>query len=272
MTRQAATAHLLALAQRLFQLPECAGLEIRQVIIRREDFWQAADPAQMIEAAMDACWHDGYSDIDMKVLTTGDPGHPLDWLEPVGIDEAHCLGFFMVPENRACRIVFREGFRYDITVEAPGRDIPLRAAQVAEHPHWPREAVNRFWFVQVQALGKLYRRDYLIARHLAHMQLNETLVAQMVLRDLRLGTHHHRYGGQEEAVYQRYGGMCPIATGDAAFDEIAGLLYCAARAYDELVLAFYPQEEARTPVLMKIWEQYEAERKCSNTPNQGGTP
>ena len=156
---------------------------------------------------------------------------------------------------------FREGFRYDITVEAPGGETSPRAAQVAEHPHWPREAVNRFWFVQVQALGKLYRRDYLIARHLAHMQLNETLVAQMVLRDLRLGTHHHRYGDREEAVYQRYAGLCPIATGDAAFDEIAGLLYCAARAYDELVLAFYPQEEARTPVLMGIWEQYEACRK-----------
>lgn len=110
MTRQAATAHLLALAERLFQLPECAGLEIRQLTIRREDFLGAADPMRMIEAAMDACWHDGYSDIDMKVLATGGPGHPLDWLEPVGVDEAHCLGFFMVPESRACRIVFREGF------------------------------------------------------------------------------------------------------------------------------------------------------------------
>lgn len=68
MTRQAATAHLLALAERLFQLPECAGLEIRQLTIRREDFLGAADPMRMIEAAMDACWHDGYSDIDMKVL------------------------------------------------------------------------------------------------------------------------------------------------------------------------------------------------------------
>lgn len=137
MTRQAAAAHLLALAERLFQLPECAGLEIRQVTIRREEFWQAADRAQLIEAAMDACWHDGYSDIDMKVLATGDPGHPLDWLESVGVDEAHCLGFFMVQESRACRIVFREGFRYDITVEVPGGETTVRNVHTAEHPIGP---------------------------------------------------------------------------------------------------------------------------------------
>ena len=260
MIRQAASDHLLALAERLFRLPECAGLEIRQMTIRREEFRETTDRKRMIEAAMDACWHDGYSDIDMKVLATGGPNHPLDWLEPVGVDEAHCLGFLVVPESRTCRIVFREGFRYDITVAVPDA-APVQDTQTLEPSLWPRAAVNRFWFVLVQALGKLYRQDYLIARHLAHMQLNETLVQQMVLRDIRLGTRHHRYGGREEAVYQRYVGMCPFRTGDTAFDEIAGLLYCAARAYDELLKAFYPVETARTPDFEKIWLQYEQYRR-----------
>ena len=44
------------------------------------------------------------------------------------------------------------------------------------------ENINRFWFIQIQALGKLYRKDYLISSHLANMNCNETLVMQIVLR------------------------------------------------------------------------------------------
>lgn len=261
MTRQSAQAHLLALAERLFRLPECLRLEIRQVTIRREDWAQPDTRESLVEEAMDASWHDAYSDIDMTIGIRELRQQPLDWLRRAGVDETHCLGFFAVPESGACRVVFRDGHRYDLSI-APQTEPrqPLPVVDNPEHPHWPRAAVNRFWFVQVQALGKLYRQDYLIARHLAHMQLNETLVQQMVLRDLRLGTNHHRYGGKEAAVYQQYAGQNPLGTGEAAFDEIASQLYCAAQAYDELTRAFYPDDAARTPVYLNIWQQYEQHR------------
>ena len=69
------------------------------------------------------------------------------------------------------------------------------------HPNWSRDNVNRFWFMQLQALGKLYRKDFLIGSHIAHMNLNETLVQQMVLRDMKYGTNHHRYGYEDEMIY-----------------------------------------------------------------------
>lgn len=262
MTKQGAADHLLSLAERLFRQPECLRLEIRQVSISREDFAQPQIRDRLLSEAMDASWHDAFSDIDMTVGVRCIQEPPLDWLRRAGVDESHCLGFFCVPESGACRVVFRDGHRYDfsiVTETQPQQRLPVGGSP--EQPRWPREAVNRFWFVQVQALGKLYRQDYLIARHLAHMQLNETLVQQMVLRDLRLGTNHHRYGGREEAVYQQYMGECPAGTGEAAFDEIASLLYCAARAYDELTRAFYPDEAARTPVWLNIWQQYEQYRR-----------
>lgn len=262
MTRQSAEAHLLTLAERMFRLPETMGLEIRQVTIRREDFADPIVRSRVITQAVDACWHDAYSDIDMTVLLRSCPEQPLDWLRCIGVDEAHCLGFFAVPDSGVCRVVFRDGFRYDISlVEETVHQAKAAASVSPEQSRWPREAVNRFWFVQVQALGKLYRQDYLIARHLAHMQLNETLVQQMVLRDLRLGTNHHRYGAKEEAVYQRYAGQSPICTGEAAFDEIADSLYCAARAYDELLAVLEPETEPRTLDYLNLWHCYEQHRQ-----------
>lgn len=262
MNRQAAASHLRMLAERILRLPDALGLEIRQVTIRREDLADPAAGERLIARAVDACWHDAYSDIDMTVLLRERPHDPLAWLSCIGVDEAHCLGFFVAQDSGACRVVFRDGFRYDISL-AEDTGHQAKAVVSPEKPCWPREAVNRFWFVQVQALGKLYRQDYLIARHLAHMQLNETLVQQMVLRDLRLGTNHHRYGAKEEAVYQRYAGMCPVRTGEAAFDEIAEALYCAARAYDELLAVFDPEAEPRTPDFWNLWQRYEQHRQGS---------
>lgn len=274
MERRGAQNHLEWLLGRLCALPEVQRIRVRQLA------FPAAEIAGMPEAAagaaeamMDACWNDGLSDVDMQVeLAKGCPGLEtsagmLGWLRQVGVDEENCLGFLAAEDSGACRVVFRQGFRYDITVQAPAAPDAALVADPApcarEHPHWSRESVNRFWFVQVQALGKLYRGDYLIGRHLAHMQLNETLVMQMVQRDLEKGTNHHRYGGREAAAFQRYAGQCPVRTDEPAFDEIADGLYGAARAYDDLIRAFYPEEAPRTPVLMDIWQTYERERQTA---------
>jgi hypothetical protein len=115
-----------------------------------------------------------------------------------------------------------------------------------QNDNWPAENINRFWFVQIQALGKLYRKDYLISCHLANMNCNETLVMQMVLRDLKYGTNHHRYGYAEELEYMKDLGKVPYRTGDQTFDRIADYLYAAALTYDRLIKKFYPHYHNRS--------------------------
>ena len=73
--------------------------------------------------------------------------------------------------------------RYDFGFEFEYNDtaefITLQTEEdKCNNPNWSIENVNRFWFVQIQALGKLYRKDFLISDHLANMNLNETLVQQ----------------------------------------------------------------------------------------------
>ena len=75
--------------------------------------------------------------------------------------------------------------------------------------NWSLEKIYQFWFVQIQALGKLYRNDFLISSHLANSNINETFVQQMVLRDLKYHTNHHQYGDKEDLIYLKYTGQCP---------------------------------------------------------------
>lgn len=125
-------------------------------------------------------------------------------------------------------------------------------AKAEDNPNWPMENVNRFWFVLIQALGKLYRKDFLISNHLANVSINETLVQQMVLRDIQYGTNHHRYGNEEENAYLKHKGKCRFQTGNDTFNLIADKLYCAAITYDELTALFYPDYEKRSSNLFEI--------------------
>ena len=159
------------------------------------------------------------------------------------------------------RIVFKDGIRYDFGFEFQYGDkyIPVELQEEPKrysNPAWSINKVDEFWFVMVQALGKLYRKDYLISAHLANINVNETLVQQMVLRDIEYGTNHHRYGYSEELNYRKYEGENPFLTGDDTFDGIACKLYAAAKAYDELTKEFYPEYEARSEVLFNIWRCY----------------
>jgi hypothetical protein len=88
------------------------------------------------------------------------------------------------------------------------------------------------------------------------MCINETLVQQMVFRDLERGTTHHRYGYGEMLTYRKYEGQNRFATGDETFDMIADKLYAAALAYDESTKGFYPDYEARSGILFDIWQCY----------------
>ena len=85
------------------------------------------------------------------------------------------------------RMIFRDGIRYNFGFEFEYADhlkldLGKQPDADEENDHWPTDNINRIRFIQIQALGKLYRKDYLISSHLANMNCNETLVMQMVLR------------------------------------------------------------------------------------------
>lgn len=117
--------------------------------------------------------------------------------------------------------------------------------------------LDGFWFVQVQALGKLYRNDFLISDHLANININETLVQQMVLRDIKYGTNFHRFGYKEELEYLKADeNECPYKRDNKIFNHIANKIYASSITYDKLTLHFYPEYIGRKEALFDIWEYY----------------
>ncbi len=247
----------------VFGLPEIIGASVRNISIGRDNIGEAG------KRAFEAGFHDCCSDVDLlvKVCLPSDgsvtPDAYMKRIDRFGVSSAAALGWCFVPENNMVRIIFRDGMRYDLgfAFEYAGNaalDLGGPPDPGERNDSWPMDSVNRFWFVQIQALGKLYRRDYLIGAHLANMNCNETLVMQMVLRDLKYGTNHHRYGYAEEPEYTRDLGKAPYKTGDRTFDRVADHLYAAALACDRLAKAFYPCYQNRSGAFFDIWDGYEA--------------
>lgn len=253
---------------RIFLLPEIVCIKVRKIIIENGENRESRE--EKLQEIMERSYHDCYSDVDLSVvvrLSRKDevtPAEYMKYIERFGIDTKNCLGFCFVEESNMYRVIFKNGMRYDFGFEFMHEDgaepIVLQKKEEYSNTNWPLENVNRFWFVQIQALGKLYRNDFLISNHLANINLNETLVQQMVLRDMEHGTNHHRYGYREEIAYTRNKQKCPIKTGDENFDCIADKLYCAAVTYEELTGAFYPDSEKRLSVFLELWECYEENR------------
>ena len=251
----------------IFQLPEVVSVRVKDITADKSD-----NITEKVLQMVDKSYHVCYSDVDLHVTIRMNPEDPLTPSEYMkradrfGIDEEHCLGFAFIHENRMYRIVMKNGVRYDMGFDFVFADTAERIPMVPgnrkeNNPDWPAESVNEFWFVQVQALGKLYRNDYLIGDHLANRNLNETLVQQMVLRDLQYGTNHHRYGHKEELTYLKYKNECPVKTGDSVFQMISEKLYSAALTYDELTSVFYPDYEKRSENFFEIWKCYEQNAK-----------
>ena len=255
------------LIDRFFQLPEVTAVKVRDVVMEKGE-----DRSAKLQDAMEKSYHDCCSDVDLAVLvtlsTTGTvtESEYMKRIDRFGISEENCLGFCFVAGNNMCRIIMKNGMRYDFGFEfnydeSPEKFSLERREEEYSNPNWSRDNVNWFWFTQIQALGKLYRKDFLIGSHLANMNLNETLVQQMVLRDMKYGTNHHRYGYEEELTYVKYQRKCPVKSGNDTFDLIADKLYSAALAYDELTKAFYPEYESRSDNFFEIWKCYEENRK-----------
>ena len=250
--------------EEIFGLPEIVSAGVRDIVIERENVTDAG------KRAFEIGYHDCYSDIDLSVkvrLPKDSTITPEDYMKRIdrfGVNTDTALGWFFVPDNQMYRIIFKNGIRYDFgfTFEYTG-DVELqfenRQVQEEENPNWSIDNINRFWFVQVQALGKLYRRDYLISSHLANMNCNDTLVLQMILRDMKYGTNHHRYGYAEELEYTKDLGEVPFKRDDPTFNRIADHLYAAALAYDRLLKRFYPNYRNRSEEFFTIWEKYDNE-------------
>ena len=257
-------AELLCFLKRLFICPEIAAVRIRNVDICRESLGM-----ELVRMAADRSYHDCFSDVDLHITvrlpSCDDSGKYMDHISRLGIDEESCLGYTLDRVSHVCRAVFRNGMRYDMMFDF---ESDSEAAPIAYDAHsgqadcaaWPAENVNRFWFVQIQALGKLYRGDYLISSHLANMNLNETLVQQMVRRDMERGTNHHRYGYAEKLTYRKHQGACPIRSEDETFQLIADKIHCAARADEEEMRLLNPAYEERYDCFMSIWQAYEQSR------------
>ena len=250
----------------IFCLPEIESITVRDIIIRREDLEGS------VRRAVDASYHDSYSDIDLSVQVCLPPDgsiRPEDYIKRIdrfGVTEDTALGWAFIAENLMYRIIFKDGMRYDLGFSFKydnSTEICLdeNTDPEKDNSNWPKENIYRFWFIQIQALGKLYRRDYLISSHLANMNCNDTLVMQMVLRDIEYGTNHHRYGYSELLEYTNDLGKLPYEAPDGTFYRIADHLYAAALTYDRLARSFYPEYEARCNDFFAIWDLYEMARE-----------
>lgn len=246
--------------RKLFMLPEVISCGVKGISITRENIDKYS------KQAFEAGYHDIYSDVDLHIevcLPQDCSITPEDYLyrtERFGITEDTALGWMFVPIDNVCRVVFKNGMRYDLIFDfeysEADKDIIQNSAEKVENENWPIENINRFWFIQVQALGKLYRRDYLISAHLANMNCNDTLVMQMIMRDLEHGISHHRYGYSEELEYSKYLGKNQFTGDVTTFNQIADKIYAAAIAYDSLVKYFYPEYQNRRDVFFDIWKSY----------------
>lgn len=257
---------LTKLIKNILTLEEIDSIRIRDIIMKEDSI-----VSKKISQAIERSYHDCYSDVDMHIVVKINPRDTMTFLEYMkridrfGLSKEDCLGLIFDKGNNICRIVLKNGMRYDVSFifeYDDTADIIEMQPEEKEYSNsnYPLENVNRFWFVQVQALGKLYRKDYLISDHLANINLNETLVQQMVLRDMKYGTNHHRYGYEEEPAYLHNKGKCFIKTQDEIFNRIADKLYCAALTYDELIALFYPEYEKKSDNFFDIWKCYEENR------------
>ena len=263
---------LTVLLKRLFTLPEVNKVQIRDIDIF------SADESQKIRSSIDKCYHDVLSDIDVGIHVTLHPddlgnGHGyLSNPQRIGLSRDNYLGLAFSDDDKAFqmfRVILKSGIRFDIGFyitedsTAPIHNILQEKEDEVkdEGKYWKRwdlQKADSFWFVEIQALAKLLRGDYLIADHLANMQINETLVAQMIDRDDSLGDNFHRYGSHEALNYMNViESGCPYSGGDEIFNMIACKIYAAAITYDQLIKELNPSYEERSKIFIEIWEEYE---------------
>ncbi|MBK1813017.1 hypothetical protein JHL18_20545 [Clostridium sp. YIM B02505] len=254
----------------LFTLPEVEKVQIKDIFIL------SIYDNTNIRKGLDECYHDKYSDVDINVYLRL---HPNDYYDETPIYKKHFsrLGiqdriFGIVFQERiddkeGMRICLNNGVRIDFscfcrcdeTIEllnyvqtAVEEDKKLACRYDLKKSDW-------FWFVAVQALGKLMRKDYLISSHLAHMLIMEGLVTQMIIRDNQYNTNFHRYGYSEQLEYLKvdmnYVNEFKIHN-DETHNHITELLYRAVVSYDKSILRLNDRYVSRSELFLEIWREY----------------
>jgi hypothetical protein len=265
---------LVRILEKVFQLPEVDKVMIRDIEIF------ASDENDKIDDSIDVCYHDVLSDIDVGIFVTLHPedlgnGHGYHSNpERIGLTRECYLGLAYSDGNEGLfqmfRLILKSGIRFDIgfyiTVDEtkpiyliPQTEIKEIKEEGKVWPRWDLKKADNFWFVQILSLAKLKRGDYLIADHLANMQLNETLVAQMLERDDFYGTTFHRYGYHEHLEYRTVdrSGFSFVEK-DETYNMIAHKIYSVALAYDRLIKRSNPEYDERSNLFFEIWKEYDA--------------
>lgn len=248
----------------LFLLPEINNVSIKGVSI------PSADAEEAIRAGVEKSYHDRFSDVDIRVdisvnheeFISSAPYFQKHFSRLRLGDEVLGCSFSKSGATEVLRLCMNSGFRMDLLCTVKEDDVEGRLTDRARERE--EEKADNFWFIAVQALGKLYRRDYLIADHLVHMLLMETLVLQMEERDRRLNTNIHRYGGAEALVYRQAGLETQEAEAvkkwveeqDETFRFIAQNLFQAIFAYDLLKKGENPGWMERKSAFLRLWKEY----------------
>ena len=262
----------------LFRLPEIEKVAIKDVVI------QSPNDYDNIKKGIDLCYHDNLSDVDFNVWVKLNPEDfygetPVykRYFPRLGL-ENEIFGVVFMERNdnennkEVLRICLKSGFRMDLicftrcdenTAPLPKEDLRSRIQVHRPQnfwPDWDLDKADSFWFVSIQALVKLLRKDYLISDHLSHMLLMEGLVIQMQDRDNRYQTDFHRYGYAEQIVYRNVdiSNYNKYLTGpDDTYSHIAENLCRAAISYDDLAADANPLYEKRSHLFFEIWECYD---------------
>lgn len=265
---------LIRILEKVFHLPE-----VDKVVIRDIEIF-APDENDKIDESINECYHDVLSDIDVGIHVTLHPedlgnGHGYH-SNPgrIGLSRDYYLGLACADGNEGLfqmfRLILKNGIRFDlgfyITVDETKPIYRIAQTELQEMkeegkvwPRWDLKKTDNFWFVQILSLAKLKRGDYLIADHLANMQVNETLVAQMQERDDCYGITFHRFGYHENLEYKAVDSSgFSFVEKDETYNMIAHKIYSVALAYDRLIKRSNSEYEERSSLFFEIWREYES--------------
>lgn len=248
--------------QSLFRLPEMGNIIIKGVEI------SSLEDECAISQAFNNCYHDMYSDVDIEMKIklnqseyNSNSSIYADCLGRLGLgNDVLGMSHYCTEERgEVIRLCKTNGMRFDLIITAECTEgIPLLPHTIISED---LRKINNFWFVAIQALGKLMRKDYLIASHLAHMLIQEGLVLQMIMRDNEKNTNFHRFGDGEELEYLTIINQEDISfanTSDENFNHIARLIYSAVKSYDSLCFSLNNLYKSRFENYLNIWCCYRA--------------
>lgn len=116
--------------------------------------------------------------------------------------------------------------------------------------------VNKFWFKGTLAISKIARGDYLIASHLAFEMAQETIVLQMMIRDIYKGTNVHRFGDCEQIdVISTFLELKKEGT----LENILDIIEQSSITFDRLAKVYSEQQDKRMPTFRNMLQNL---RRC----------